>query len=183
MGKLCALLRNRRALSPIFATVLLASIVITFGSVAYYYATNLTNSATNNYSSSLSESQQAVGERIGFENIIYNSSSPARLTIYMINSGLANNIQLNTAFLYDSSHNIIRAYSVSEGSISQLKPITSVVPSPTPISGFNVGKEGYFTITLGKDTSGNNISLTSGLIYTIHLITKSGSVFDYDFSY
>ena len=159
MRKLNALLRNRRALSPIFATVLLATIVITFGSVAYYYSTNITNSATNSYSSSLSESQQAVGERLGFENIIYNSSSPLQLTVYIINSGLANNIQLNTAFLYDSSHNIIGAYSVSGGSISVLKPISSAVPNPTPMSSLNVGQEGYFAITLGKDTMGNNISL------------------------
>jgi hypothetical protein len=169
---------NNRALSPIFATVLLATIIITFGSIAYYYATNLTTSATNNYSDSMSDSQAAVGERICFESVLYNSSSPTPLSIYAINSGLTNNIQLNTAFLYDSSHTIIGAYSVSGGSISSLKPINSAVPSPTPISGLNVGQEGYFTITLGKDASGNDITLLPGSFYTIHLITKSGSAFD-----
>ena len=181
MGKLGVWSRNRRALSPIFATVLLATIVIIFGSVAYYYATNLTTAATNNYSSSVSSSQQSVGERMGFENVLYNPFSPATLKVYVINSGIANNIQINTVFLYDSSQNIVGVYSVSGGSISALKPIDSVVPSPASFSGLNVGKEGYFTITLGKDTSGNNILLTSGSIYTVHLTTKSGSAFDYDF--
>jgi hypothetical protein len=175
---LCNWSRNNRALSPIFATVLLATIIIAFGSVAYYYATNLTASATNSYSDSMSDSQQAVGERICFESVLYNSSSPDSLVIYLINSGLANNVQLNTVFLYDSSHKIIGAYSVSDGSISSLKPINLEVPSPTPISGLNVGQEGYFTITLGKDVSGNNITLLPGSFYTIHLITKSGSAFD-----
>ena len=175
-------LRDKRALSPIFATVLLASIIIVFGSVAYYYSTNLTTTATNNYSSSLSNSQQSITERIGFENVVYNSSSPAHLTVYIINSGGANNVQINSAFLYDSTHNIIGAYSFSAGSISALKPISSAVPAPTPISSLNIGKEAYFMITLGKDTSGNNILLSSGSIYTIHLITKSGSDFDYEFT-
>ena len=174
--------RNRRALSPIFATVLLATIVIIFGSVTYYYATNLTTTATNNYSKSVSTSQQSVGERIGFENVLYSSNSPVNLKVYIINSGIANNIQINTAFLYDSSKNIVGVYSVSGGSISSLNSIDSGGPSPTPISGLNVGNEAYFTITLGKNTSGNNILLSSGSIYTIHLITQSGSAFDYEFT-
>jgi FlaG/FlaF family flagellin (archaellin) len=181
MRKLGIWSRNKRALSPIFATVLLATIIIIFGSVAYYYATNLTSTATNNYSNSLSDSQQAIAERIGFENVVYNSSSPAKLTVYIINCGSANNVQINSVFLYDSSHNIVGAYSSSSpDSISALKPIDSAVPTPTSISSLNVGQEGYFT--LGKDTSGNGISLSSGSIYTIHLITKSGSAFDYEFT-
>jgi hypothetical protein len=182
LGKLGIWSRNKRALSPIFATVLLASIIIVFGSVAYYYASNLTATSTNNYSNSLSNSQQAISERIGFEDIVYNSSSPAKLIVYIINCGRANNIQINSVFLYDSSHNIVGAYSSSGGSISALKPIDSAVPAPTSISSLNVGKEGFFIVTLGKDTSGTYISLSSGSIYTIHLITKSGSAFDYEFT-
>ena len=174
-------LHNRRALSPIFATVLLASIIIVFGSVVYYYASNITTTSTNNYSNSLSNSQQSIAERIGFENVLYNSSSPAKLTIYIINSGSANNIQINSVFLYDSTHNIIGAYSSSDGSISALKPIDPAVPAPTTISSLNVGKEASFTVTLRTDSSGNNI-LSSGSIYTVNLITKSGSDFNYEFS-
>ena len=148
---------SKRALSPIFATVLLASMIIVFGSVAYYYSTNITTNATNSYVNSMSGSQQSIAERIGFENVAYNSSSPAKLTVYIINSGSTNNLQINS-----------------------LKPIDSGVP--TPNSGLNVGQEAYFTITLGKDASGNNISLTSGSIYTINLITKNGSDFNYEFS-
>jgi hypothetical protein len=157
---------------------LLATIIIVFGSVAYYYASNLTTTATNNYSSSLADSQQAIAERIGFENVGYDSSS-SKLTVYIINCGSANNIQINSVFLYNSSYNLVGVYSAnSTDSISALKPINSGVPIPT-ISSLNVGKECYFT--LWKDVSGKGISLSSGSIYTIHLITKSGGVFDYDF--
>ena len=174
MVKLGVWSRDKRALSPIFATVLLASIIIIFGSVAYYYASNITTTATNNYVSTLSDSQQAMSERIGFENVVY-TPSPATLTIYIINCGSANNVKINSVFVYDASHNIVGAYSGT--SISALNPIDGATPSPTPITGnaLNVGKEGYFTVTLGA-------GLTSGSIYTIHLVTHSGSYFDYDFS-
>ena len=180
MRKILNWSRNRRALSPIFATVLLATMIIVFGSVAYYYSTNLTTNATNNYVSTSSASQQAIAERIGFENVIYNSSSPAKLTVYIINSGSTNNLQINSAFLYDSNHNIVGVYTFSGGSISAFNSIDS--GAPTPNSGLNVGKEAYFTITLGKDASGNNILLSSGSFYTINLITKNGSGFNYEFS-
>ena len=180
MRKLKVWLRNRRALSPIFATVLLATIIIIFGSVAYYYSTNLTTTATNNYVNNVANSQQSMAERLGFEYVAYDSSS-AKLTVYIINSGGANNVQINSLFLYDSNNSIVGAYSVSGGSISALKPVDSSMPSPTSISGLNVEKEAYFTVTLGRDTLGNDI-VSSGSIYTIHLITKSGSAFGYEFT-
>jgi hypothetical protein len=169
--------RDKRALSPIFATVLLASIIIIFGSVAYYYASNITTNATNNYVSTLSDSQQAMSERLGFENVVY-TQSPAILTIYIINCGSANNVKINSVFLYDTSHQIVGVYSGSPNPISVLKPIDYGIPTPTPISGnsLNVGQEGYFTVAM------TGPSLTTGSIYTIHLVTTSGSSFDYDFA-
>ena len=156
--------------------MLLATIILIFGSVAYYYASNVTTTTTNNYSSTMSNSQQSIAERIGFENVLY-SPSPASLTVYIINSGGSNNIKINTVFIYDTNHNIVGAYS-GNGQISALYPISSVTPSPTPIQGnaLNVGKEALFFVTL------NGPSLTPGSIYTIHVITQSGSAFNYEFT-
>jgi FlaG/FlaF family flagellin (archaellin) len=159
--------RDKRALSPIFATVLLASIIIIFGSVAYYYASNITSTATNQYVSTLSDSQQAMAERIGFENVVYTppQTSPtptnARLDIYLINCGSANNVQINSIFLYGANR---------------------IISGGSPYSGItgnclNVGKEGYITVEMLAGSS-----LTPGSMYTIHLITKSGSYFDYAFT-
>ena len=55
----------------------------------------------------------------------------SKLTVYIINCGSANNIQINSVFLYNSSHNIVGVYSSnSADSISALKPINSGVPIP-----------------------------------------------------
>jgi uncharacterized protein (UPF0333 family) len=179
MLKFQAWSRNKRALSPIFATVLLAAIIIVVGSVAYFYASNVVTTSTNDYSSTITNSQQAIGERLAFENVVYNASSTNRLTVYIMNCGGSNGVKLNTAYLYDSKHNIVAVFSSQNAnSISPLKSIDS--PSATPSSSLNVGKECYFT--LGKDTSGNTFTLSTSQIYTIHLITKSQGAFDYDFT-
>jgi len=172
MGKLDIWSRDKRALSPIFATVLLASIIIVFGSVAYYYASNITTTATNDYVSTLSDSQQAMSERIGFENVVYDQSSTT-LTVYIINCGSANNIKINSVFIYDVSHTIVGVYSTQ---ISGLTSIDGAVPITS--NSLNVGQEGYFIVTLVPVPVP---PLTAGSMYTIHLVTRSGSYFDYDF--
>jgi len=167
---------DNHALSPIFATVLLAAIIILVGSATYYFSSNLTTNATNQYVNTISTSQQALSERLGFENVIY-TSSPPTLSIYVINYGIANNIQINSVLIYDSNNNLVGTpYSAVGPSpqISKLYPIATTSPSPTPISNnaLNVGQEGYFTVTLGAP-------LVHGAIYTIQVYTKNGSSFNY----
>jgi hypothetical protein len=180
MGKFGVWSRDKRALSPIFATVLLATIIIAFGSVAYYYASNVTTAATNNYVGTLSDSQQSIGERIGFENVAYDQFSTT-LTVYIVNCGSTNNVKINSVFIYNSNHVIVRTpYSGSQ--ILPLRPIDNGTPTPTPLPGnaLNVGKEAFFSVLNVKSTDGT--PLAAGSIYTIHLITQSGSSFDYAFS-
>jgi hypothetical protein len=171
MRKTRSWLSNRRALSPIFATVLLATIIIVLGSVAYYYASNLTSTTTNNYVKTLSDSQQTMSERLGFENVEY-SQTTRILTIYLINCGSANGVKMNSVFIYDQGRVITGGSPYSGAQLSSLKTIDGNIPIAT--NGLNVGQEGYFTITLG-------VPLTDPT-YTIHLVTQSGSYFDYAFS-
>lgn len=166
---------DRRGLSPIFATVLLATIVIVVGSVAFYFSSNLVTNAANQYTGTISGSQQSISERIGFENVVYNPSSPATLTVYIINCGAANNLQINSIFIYDVNHNIVGQPYSGSSSISALFPIDGSSPTPIPGNSLNVGKEGYFTVTL-------NGTLAHGSAYTIDLITSSQSRFNYDFT-
>jgi hypothetical protein len=180
LRKFCVWSRDKRALSPIFATVLLATIIIVFGSAAFYYSSNITQTATNDYVKTLSDSQQAISERIGFENVVYDQSTQ-KLTVYVINCGSANNLQINSVFIYNVNNNI-EGTPYSGAQITQLQPIFTGTPTPTPITSnaINVGQEALFSVLNVK--SSTNIPLTPGSIYTIHLITQSGSSFDYDFT-
>jgi len=176
--------RDRRAVSPIFATVLLAVIILIFGSIVYYYATNLTTTTTNGYVSSVSSSQAAISERIGFENVYYNGTSRT-LTVYIINSGNENNVQIYSVFIYDVNHNIVGSPYSGTSEISALYPIVPInggTPAPTPYTGneLNIGQEAYFNVY--NVQSGPGVSLTHGSIYTLDLITQNGSTFVYEFT-
>jgi hypothetical protein len=166
---------NKRALSPIFATLILASIVITFGTVAYYYASNVTNNATNSYVSSVEDSKVAISERVGFENVVFNQN-PANIRIYLINCGSLN-LQLNTLYVYNSNQQLVGF----NATLSTNSPLRNI-DGDALIAGnsLNIGKEGYFDSRLTKTGTDRVSSLTPG-VYTIHLITKGGSTFDYQF--
>jgi hypothetical protein len=152
--------------------VILATIIIIFGSIAYYFSSNLTTTATNSYTSSASTSQQAIAERLGFENVLYNSS-PATLTVYIINSGSTSNVQINTVFIYDVNHSLVGQpqQGSQPGNIFNLYNIDNNAPIQS--NSLNVGQEGYLTVP--------NVSLMHGSIYTVQLITKNGSNFNYEF--
>ena len=164
---------NRRALSPIFATMILVVIVVVFGSIAFYFSNNVSTNATNQYSSNVANSQQAISERIGFENVVYDRSSK-NLTVYIINFGSANNISINSIFIYDVNHTMVGP--LYSGSMP-LHPILD----PTKIIVLNAGQEGYFEVKHVTQSDGIT-ALLSGSIYVIHLITQSGSSFDYVFT-
>jgi|WetSurMetagenome_2_1015567.scaffolds.fasta_scaffold572321_1 flagellin-like protein len=186
MRKNKAWLRNKRALSPIFATLLLAAIVITFGTVAYYYASNVTKTATNNFVDSAVDTQRSVSERLGLENAVLISSDNSNpiyppnpsptLTLYFINCGLPSDIKIQNIFIYDDNHNLVGGHPYV---LSEMSGLKSNAPIPSQMVNLNlgtpltVGKEGYIVVKLGT-----GISLTSGH-YTVQLVTTNGSSFVY----
>ncbi len=163
---------NRRGLSPIFATIMLATIVIIFGTIVYYYVNNLTTQATNNYASEVASTQQQISERISFENVVYDSTA-GTLNIYIINSGSSNNVKISAMILFSSGYST-SVYSSTDNpqTISPLRPIGDLAPTPSPYpQGLNAGNEAEFTVTLGAQT------ISKG--DTFYLITQSGSRFSY----
>jgi hypothetical protein len=166
---------DSRALSPIFATMLLAAIVIVMGTTAYYFSSNLTTNATNQYVSTISTSQQSISERLPFEDV-QDSSSPATLTVYILNCGAADNVQINTVSIFNANNQLI-GQPYSGFAISSIQPISGGTPTPKPIEGnsLQVGQEGYFTVSLSAP-------LQQRSMYIISLITKSGSTFNYEFT-
>jgi hypothetical protein len=182
MGKIKLRQLNNRALSPIFATLLLASIVITFGTVAYYYANNVTKTTTNNYVDSVVATQQSVSERVGFEQVFYtkpnlglNPQVPGTLRVSIINSGFSNGLNISYLFLYDSSDKLLGYFPLA----TKLSPIEG---GPPFINGLNIHDEGSFTGSLKTATGAILPELTHGTMYRIHLLTEKGSTFDYEYA-
>jgi flagellin-like protein len=164
---------DKRALSPIFATLILAAIVIVFGSFAYYYASNVTNNATNSYVSSVADSKQSVSGRIGFENVVY-TQSPANFKIYVINCGQYT-LQLDSLIVFDSNHQVV-GYNSTLHTNSPLRYIDG--DALIPGNSLAIEKDGYFNARLTK-TGTDTVAVLAPGVYTIHLITKGESTSDY----
>jgi flagellin-like protein len=145
---------NKKALSPIFATVLLAAIIIIFGTSAYYYASNVTSSATDQLTSAISDSRRSLTERISYEYVRYNQP---QLIVFIINSG-STPVGVNSLIIFQGQ-NIIGNF-----------PVTNLKDTAT--------NQGITVLSEGK---GANFFITppnlNGL-YTLRVVTKEGSVFD-----
>jgi flagellin-like protein len=161
------LFTNKRALSEIFSALILAAIVIIAGAFAYNYANTTTTVATNSYVSSAINAQNALSERVGFENVIYSQTSND-LTVSIINCGSVN-LQVKYFFIKNAQNQLV----ISPMSLPPLTPLQgSQIGSDDNL---NVGKEGSFIVIL---TPGLNTSST----YILTLITARGSSFDYIFA-
>jgi flagellin-like protein len=165
---------NRRALSPIFATLILVGIVITFGTITYFYANNVATNATNQISSETAISQQSVAERVLIERVEFvpaAPSKPAHLNFYVLNYGAANNVQFISILLtYSSQTKAVNLQPVSF-SIPKDSSTINLQQDGINILPLNAGKEGCFAVILSET------SLPSD--YYVKLVTKSGSVFTY----
>jgi hypothetical protein len=163
------LFSNRHALSEIFSALILSSIVIIFGAFAYYYASTAATTATNNYVTTATNDQNALSERIGFENVVYTSTSGSgTLIVSIINCG-STSLQVKFWFVYDNQNQLVDTN-------HDVPPLTPLPGSQiAPDESLNVGKEGYFTVTLTP-------ALTPGTTYRVDLITARGSSFDYTFA-
>jgi hypothetical protein len=166
---------DKRALSPIFATMILALIVITLGSVAYAYVNNVTTTTTNQLKDNIADNQQTISERLSIENVKYiQKSLPSQpnyqLGVYIINNGLANAIIPRYFYIYSPTNVLIDNFEVSP-----LTMTTIDLPITTYPEGLNVGKEAYFTIDL------DDPGLLPGT-YNLRIVTENGSGFDYEFT-
>lgn len=152
---------SKRALSPIFSTLILAAVVVIAGTAAYIYATNATTTATNQYIDSTTANQQAISERIGFENVAYDPSTQA-LTVYIINCGNMPNLKITGLIIFNDADNSLLEY----------HHVTALydIDTGTQIESLNLRQEAKFTVTLQEPLPED---------FRIRIVTRRGNSFDY----
>ena len=79
-------MRNRRGISPVIATVVLAGVVLAIGGSLWYYAIGASTIVANSYVNETLDSVYEVTERFIIENIYYNSSTDT-MHIWVYNYG------------------------------------------------------------------------------------------------
>jgi hypothetical protein len=162
-------------LSPIFAELILVGIVVICGAVAYASANNIISANTSNYAATVQNDQNALSERIGFENVAYDAASNT-ITVSIVNCGSANDLRIQYLFLYNvtsNQHQLIGYFA---------DPVLMSLDESVAGNGLNILKEAYFDVDLGCLSPPFEMNLSPGTVYIVHLITQRGSSSDYTFA-
>jgi flagellin-like protein len=150
MKNLQRLMNNRKAISPIFATLILIAIAVIAGVVVYMFTSGTLSTMTNGGT--------AAQEKITVQAASYSASSTT-VTVYLQQTGGPAGT-INGLIIKDGSGS---TKAVATG-ISMTAPAPTPNPNPGPL-------------TIGTLTTVNGtVTLTSGT-YTVDITTKAGGSF------
>ena len=145
-------MKNRKAISPIFATLILIAIAVIAGVVVYMFTTGTLSTMTNGGT--------AGQEKVSVQAASYSATSPGTVSVYVQQtSGPAATV--NGLIIKDSSGNI----KASATGILMTAPIPTPSPNPSTLS---TGTLTTITGTVGTLGSG---------AYTVTVTTAAGGSF------
>jgi hypothetical protein len=155
---------DKRAISVALSTMIITAGVIAAGIAVLYWAYTWGNLANQQYSETVTNNQNSIGENIAFEYVTYHNN---QLTVYILNCGLTNGVTLVRLYLWNSTNQLMGTYDISQ--------LYNTTNPHLPIPCLDKGDEGYFNITPSQ-------ALNSGY-YTLRVVTGSGRNFDESFSF
>ena len=158
--RVCKLIRNRRAVSAVISNVILMAAVIAVGIAVLGYVTSTSNSYVTQYGQTVNFDIDKLRETVAFEYVFYDATA-GNLSVYFMNAGSVNNINVTTIYVSNSSW-----YTTFSG-------MTMKYLNGTTTNALNVGEEGYVVLS--------PVTLVSGNLYTVKIITWRGSAFAYNF--
>jgi hypothetical protein len=150
---------NKKAENTVVASAILAGAVIALGFVTLGWVNQRTSIANDQYADVLDTNLESIKEQIVFEYLFYNSNE-SNLTVYLMNCGKSDNVNLATAYLSNSTW-------TESFDISNLRLLNG-----TLTQNLDIDDEGYISI---------NVSLLASNTYSIRLITERGRAFDFTF--
>ena len=153
---------DRRAVSPVISTIILASVVITLSFVVLAWAQIRTADYAENYGETTDAEIARLKERLTVEYIFYDGSS-RNISIYLLNCGAIDDVK-------------IRSVHAKNGTWHKVFPSPSLKflnGTSIPNQDLDIGEEGY--LILSTDT------LTAGTYYFVRIVTHRGSLFDSGF--
>jgi hypothetical protein len=159
-------IRGKYAVSPVISNVILVGAVIAVGFSTLFWLQSIAYNYGVLYSEAVKANIDRLKEKLAFEYVYYNGVNKS-LSVYLINCGTVDNVNITTVYLSFVNGTIIHIYPYSSFTLKTF--------SHTPIANhtLNRGEEGYFTLS--------PLDLASGS-YAIRVTTKRGANFDYTFA-
>jgi flagellin-like protein len=145
--KLRKLIHSVKALSPIFATLILIAIAVIAGVVVYMF--------TSGYIATMTGGGTAGQEKIAIQSV----SADTTGTVTVLLQSISGNPVVQNIIVKDSSGN-------------QVAVVTANAPNPAPNPG-----PGLSTGTLYSISGASTVGLTAGNSYTVTVVTRAGNNF------
>ena len=151
-------IRSRQAVSIVVSNMILIAAVIGVGFVVLAYTNSQSNSYVTQYGQTINSDIDKLSEIVAFEHASYNSGTK-NLTVYFMNAGSINNLNITKAYLGTNQNPI---------DVTTMYYFNGVATQT-----LSVHQEAYIVL--------QDLTLVRGSSYLIKLQTWRGSTFEYQF--
>ena len=152
---------NKRAVSNVISATILTGVVVALSLSMFAWAQGRSSVYNNEYSETVDAETAKLKEKLAFEYVYYEDD----LSIYLLNCGTIDDIQIKTVYIYDSDNTLLEIFS---------NPQLYLFQSLVEISDLDRGEEGRLVLELST-------ILEQGAYYCIKIITVRGATFDTNF--
>ena len=156
---------NKRAVSNVISATILTGVVIALSLSVFAWAQSRSSDYSREYSVTVDAETAKLKEKLVFEYVYYDDNPSSDLSIYLLNCGTIDDIQIKTVYIYDSDNTLLETFS---------NPQLYLFQSLVEISDLDRGDEGRLVLTVST-------SLEQGAYYCTKIITERGASFDSNF--
>jgi len=157
---------DKRAVSNVISATILTGVVIALSLSMFTWAQGRTSVYNREYRETVDAETAKLKEKLAFEYVYYHNSTQKNVTIYLLNCGTIDGVQIKTVYIYDSSGALcFEPFS---------EPPLYSFQSWDEISDLDRGEEGRLVLTLPDS------GLSSGY-YNVKVVTVRGATFDQGF--
>jgi hypothetical protein len=152
---------DKRAVSNVISATILTGVVVALSLSMFAWAQGRSSVYNNEYRETVDAETAKLKEKLAFEYVYYEDD----LSIYLLNCGTIDDIQIKTVYIYDSNNTLLEIFS---------NPQLYLFQSLVEISDLDMGEEGRLILALST-------SLEHGAYYCVKIITVRGATFDTNF--
>jgi len=164
--KISRIIFDKRAVSNVISAVILTGVVVALSLAVFGWAQSRSSDYNKEYSDTIDAETVKLQEKLAFEYVYYEDNSPKNLSIYLLNYGTIDDVQIKTVYVYDNSGTL--------GFEPFSEPPLYLFQSWDEISELDRGEEGRLVLTLPDP------GLSSGY-YGVRVVTERGATFDTNF--
>lgn len=157
--RICRIIFDKRAVSNVISATILTGVVVALSLSMFAWAQGRSSVYNDEYRETVDAETAKLKEKLAFEYVYYADD----LSIYLLNCGTIDDIQIKTVYIYASNNTLLEIFS---------NPQLYLFQSLVEISDLDRGEEGRLVLST---------SLYDGAYYCVRVVTVRGATFDTNF--